>query len=180
MNNSVKERLTDKAYEIINLPKLEFEFGELEFLTKDTIDAAQAGYRYDEATKEANPKWPGEEYIIIGLDSSAGLDEDLLVVNTKEPALPVYLIDTEGEWNAPVKICEGLVQLNQIVNVLEKYASAFASSTLSNEAYDEAYEKIFDIVGSVEKCAYWETLLNNARPTEDEEESDNNKSIEAL
>ena len=77
MQDSVKNKLSKEAYELLKLPTLEFKYGTIEFLTEDSIDDGQDGFRYNSLTGEKIDGWTGGEYVIVGFDYSAGCGPDL-------------------------------------------------------------------------------------------------------
>ena len=168
MNNSVKDMLDEKAYELLKLPYIEFQYGSLEFFNKDTIDNAQAGFRYNSITGEKIDGWTGDEYVIIGYDSTVGCGPDPYIIKTDDSNLPVYwLISDGGDWSNPDLICDRLETFNKIINMLNEYAEYFFDMTLTSKLKKEILNKISKIEGKNNISDYWDTLLNNAIEEED-------------
>ncbi len=168
MKNSVKDMLDAKAYELLKLPTIEFRYGNIEFFDRETIDEAQAGFRYIGTDGEKSEDWPGDEYVIIGYDSSVGCGPDPYIVKTDDPNLPVYWLMTDSEdWSELDEVCDKLEDFNKIINMLTEYSDYLGNEELDEEIKKEILDKIGDIVGKDNVSYYWDRLLDNAMPFEE-------------
>ena len=101
--------MDEKAYKLLSLPSIEFEYGDIDFFNEKTIDKGQEGFRYNGLTGEKIDEWVGDEYIIIGYDCTAGCGPDPYIVKSDDPNLPVYWLMTDGgDWSNPELICDVL------------------------------------------------------------------------
>lgn len=168
MEHSVKDKLNEKAYELINLPYIEFGYGDIDFFDKSTIDSGQAGFRYNSLTNETINEWVGDDYVIIGYDSVAGCGPDPYIVKTSDPKLPVYWLMTDGgDWANPDFVCDNLETFNKIINMLKTYENYFSHCELNEKIKQEIINKICDIEGKKLISDYWDHLLDCAMPFED-------------
>lgn len=168
MEHSVKDKLNEKAYKLLDLPYIEFSYGDIDFFDEKTIDNGQAGFRYNSLTNEKINEWVGDDYIIIGYDSTAGCGPDPYIVKTSDPKLPVYWLMTDGgDWSNPDFVCDSLENFNKIINMLSEYSSYFSNSSLTEEVKQTILNKICDIEGKNSISDYWEQLLDVAMPFED-------------
>ena len=162
MNEIVHDKLNDEAYKLLDLPTLEFSYGNIEFFNKETIDNAQKGFRYNALTNEKIDAWVGDDYIVIGYDSVSGSGPDPYIINTADPKLPVYwLMSDGGDWSNPDLICDSLEKFNKIINLLATYKNYFTGS-LTQELKDEIISKICEIENSETVNENWDELLNIA------------------
>ena len=157
---SVKNMLNDNAYELLNLPTVEFEFGNLEFVTKDNIDIKQLGYRYYE-NGEVNNIWPSE-YIIIGFDSAAGFGTNLYLAKINEVNMPVYLLLADDNISDVIKISNSLQEFSDAIKSLDEYKESFKNTTLSLNEKIEAYSKVMMSIKDESLDEYWDNLLDVA------------------
>ena len=163
MQDSVKNKLSKEAYELLKLPTLEFNYGPIEFLTEDTIDDGQDGFRYNDLTGEKIDGWTGEEYVIVGFDYSAGCGPDPYIIKADEKDLPVYWLMTDGgDWSNPELISSSLENFNKIINYLSNYSDSFISNILLEREAKEIIEKIQEIEGSDSINDYWSALIYSA------------------
>ena len=164
MENSVKNKLNDEAYELLQLPHVEFKYGDIIFFDDKSIDSGQAGFRYNGLTGEPISDWTGDEYVVIGYDSTAGLGPDPYIVKTDDPNLPVYWLMTDGgDWSDPDLICDSLKKFNQIFNVLGNYSEYFVNEELTSELKEQILSEIHNIENQ-EISNYWSELLDRAIP----------------
>lgn len=162
-NNSVKGKLSKEVFHLINTSNIKFKYGEINFFDEKTIDEGQAGFRFNAITGEKIDEWVGDEYVIIGYDSTAGCGPDPYIIKTDENNLPVYwLMADGGDWSNPDLICDSLETFNKIIKVLEEYSSKFIDEELTDEIMDQILNKISEIEGKEKISDYWENLLNNA------------------
>ena len=171
MDNSVKDRLDEATYELLKLPTIDFPLGEIEFFDKDTIDEAQAGFRYNSETGEKIEEWPDDKFVIVGYDGTAGCGPDPYFVDTSNPKLPVYWFVTDGgDWANPDCICRSLEEFNKTIKVINDYSDTISNNELTEETKEEILKKIHDIQGD-EISYYWGEILNGAMEFDDEEEA---------
>ncbi|MBQ4583588.1 MAG: hypothetical protein IJA94_01675 [Bacilli bacterium] len=166
-NNSVKGKLSKEVFHLINTSNIKFKYGEISFLDEKNINEGQAGFRFNAITGEKIEDWIGDEYVIIGYDSTAGCGQDPYIIKTDEINLPVYWLMTDGgEWSNPDLICDSLENFNRIIKFLEEYSEYFIDEELTDEIKGEILNKISEIEGKEKISDYWENLLNNAMPFE--------------
>ena len=167
----VSNKLSYKAYELLKLPNIEFKFGNLYFFNKDNIDKMQEGFRFNGKTGEKIQDWPGEEYVIVGYDDTSGCGPDPFIVKVDDEKLPVYWLMTDGgDWSNPTFVCDSLEEFNKSINMLVDYVDYFRRSTLTEELKQEIIDKIGVIENKEIISWYWDYLLSNALPFEDDEE----------
>ncbi len=168
MNNSVKDKLDERMYNLINLPSIEFMYGSIEFYDEKTIDEGQGGFRYNGLTGEPSKYWVGDEYVIIGYDSTVGSGPDPYILKTDDPNLPVFWLMTDGgDWSNPDLICDKLENFNKIINMLNEYSDYLCDSQLNEELKEEIINKICNIECKDSISDYWKDLLDRAMPFED-------------
>ena len=166
----VSDKLDDKAYDLLKLPRILFMYGSLHFFDKDNLDKMQEGFRYNGLTGEKIQDWPGDAYVIVGYDETAGCGPDPIIVKTDDEKLPIYwLMSDGGDWANPIFVCDSLEIFNKIMHMLVDYAELFNNSSLTEELKQEIIDKIGLIEGKEVISEYWEVLLSNALPYEDEE-----------
>ena len=165
----VSDKLSDKAYDLLKLPNIQFKYGSLRFFNKDNINEMQDGFRFNGRTGERIQDWPGDNYVIIGYDETAGCGPEPYIVKTDEEKLPVYWLMTDGgDWSKPTFVCDSLEEFSKSINMLVDYASFFRSSTLTEELKQEIIDKIGVIEGKEVISEYWDYLLSNAIPYEED------------
>jgi len=162
-DKKASERLNDRAYELLDLPFIQFKYGELQFFRKHEIDVMQKGYRNNPQTNEIYDDWAGTEYILVGFDATAGLGADQFIVKTDEEKLPVYWLMTDGgDWSKPDFICDSLEKFSKIIKLLKQYEYYLENGSLTKNMKDEIYNKICEIMDTTNINYYWDSLLNNA------------------
>ena len=167
----VSDKLSDKAYELLKLPNIEFKYGSLLFFNKDNIDEMQAGFRYNGRTGEKIQDWTGDAYVIVGYDETAGCGPDPVIVKTDDEKLPVYWLMTDGgDWDNPTFVCDSLEEFSKSINMLNEYANFFRTSILTEELKQEIIDKIGVIENKEIISEYWDYLLSNALPSEVDQE----------
>jgi len=166
--NSVKDKLSESAFKLFDLHNIEFKYGEIKFFDKTTIDDGQAGFRFNAVTGEKIDEWPGDEYIIIGYDSTTGCGDDPYIVKADNENLPVYWLMTDGgDWSSPCLVCDSLKIFNKIINMLKGYSSYFVDENITEEIKKEIFNKIREIEEKEEISWYWDSLLSNAMPLDE-------------
>ena len=165
----VNDKLDDNAYDLLKLPNIAFLYGDLRFFNRDNIDKMQAGFRYNGLTGEKIQDWPGDDYVIIGYDETAGCGPDPIIVKTDEDKLPVYwLMSDGGDWSNPVFVCDSLDEFSKSITMLVDYANFFRESALTEELKQEIIDKIGVIEGKEVISEYWDYLLSNALSYEED------------
>ena len=168
MKKSVKDKLDKRMYDLINLPYIDFAYGSIDFFDEKTIDEGQNGFRYNGLTGEPIKDWVGDEYVIIGYDSTIGCGPDPYILKTDDPNLPVYWLLTDGgDWANPDLICDSLEHFNKIINMLSEYSDYFYNQELNEETKKEIINKIHSIECKDSISDHWDSLLNRAMPFED-------------
>lgn len=159
-NNSVKDMLDDKAYELMKMPKIEMKYGPIEFLSMDTIDKGQEGFRFAWKTGEKNDNWIGDEYVIIGYDYSAGFGPEPFMVNTIKKELPVYwLMPDGGDWDNPTFVSSSLEKFNKEIHMLKEYENDLVYNVIFDVTLEEIVNKIIEIEGNDELTDYWDSFF---------------------
>lgn len=162
------ELLSDRAYELLELPSVQFKYGKLDFFPKNEIDQLQFGYRNDPDTGQIFDDWIGREYVVIGLDSTiVPSAADQIIINTKDYMLPVYWLMTDGgSWNDPELICDSLEKFNKIIKLLKENEFLLIKN-LDQDIKNQLYDQICHIIGMEQVSEYWMGLLNSADYLED-------------
>lgn len=162
---SVKDKLSERAYKLLELPKIKFKYGSLVFATPDTIDKMQNGYRYNGLTGEKLEEWK-EEFVIIGHDTSAGLGPDPFIVDISDSKLPVYWLMTDGgDYDNPDLICEDLETFSKIIMMLSE-EDDYEYNILTEEDIENILNKIKKIENKETISPYWSELLYSASEEE--------------
>lgn len=100
-----------------HISNIECGYGEIELFYEDEIDQMQKGFRYDAITGELFEDWIGDEFVVIGCDTTSGAGPDALVINLNEEKLPVYSL-SEINWNSPTKISNSFEDFISILKIL--------------------------------------------------------------
>ncbi len=162
-NRKVSDMLSDEAYELLDLPMIQFPYGEIQFFNKDEIDKMQNGFRCNPDTGEIYEEWAGSEYVLIGFDATAGLGVDQYILKVDDSKLPVYWLMTDGgDWKHPDLICDSLEKFSNIIKLLSNYEDEIYDSKLTNTMKEDIYNKICEIMETRNISNYWIILLNNA------------------
>ena len=150
----VKDMLTEDTYN--KLKKLYIGELDITFFEKENIDASQYGFRYNDLLDEMINEWPGNEYVIIGYDSTAGCGPDTYIMKTDEKELPIYwLMTAGGDWKNPNKIANSF---NDFVKIIECINENLNSEKELNK------ELILSEIAknnSNENMEYWKNLLEH-------------------
>lgn len=102
----------------------------------------------------------GDEYVIIGYDSTSGCGDDSYILKTDGLNLPVYWLITD-------LICYKLENFNEIINMLSEYSDYFYDNKLNEKIKKEIIDKICTIEDKDSINEYWNHLLNSAMSFED-------------
>ena len=130
-NLKASAMLSDRAFELLDLPYIVFKYGDIDFFRKDEIDIMQDGYRNVESG-DINDDWIGAEYVVIGLDSATSADVDLFIVKADENNYPIYWMNNNGgEWRHPNLICNSLEHFNTIIRMLKDYQNYLDNGVLT-------------------------------------------------
>jgi len=105
-------KVPDKIFNI-DINDIEVGISEIHIYTKDEIEEAQAGYRYNGVSKEKNEEWIGEEYIVIGNDSCCG---DPIIAKIDEEEIKIYSMFND-DWSSLQLIAS---TFEQFINFLKK------------------------------------------------------------
>lgn len=157
IQKSVKDMLSEDTYN--KLKKL--YIGELDiiFFERENIDAGQIGFRYTGCFNEIGEiidGWLGNEYVIIGYDSTAGCGPDPYIMKTDEKELPIYWLMTDGgDWNNPDKIANSFNDFIKIIACINENLNS------ENEPNKELILSEIRKINSNENMEYWENLLEN-------------------
>lgn len=122
----------------------------LTFYKKDEIENAQIGFRYDNNKKEIK-RWKGNEYVVIGNDSTLG---DPIIAKIDEKDIPIYNM-FHNDWSSFEKVAESF---EQYLGILEMIGNT--------DLYRR--DKIIDLLDDIEEIVpkgsyyYWEDLINSA------------------
>ena len=163
MDIIVNNKLTNDTYEKLkNLENLFFEFGEITYFSKKDIDHGQKGFRCNFYDDTINDEWAGDEYVIIGYDTTRGIGPDPIIIKVDEESLPIYYLHTDGgDWKNPIKIADTFDNYIKIMNCISKFSKDLEYSTLNILDYYSLIEDISNI-NSKKNIDYWEELLNNS------------------
>ena len=151
---SVKDMLTEDTYN--KLKKM--YIGELDvvFFEKGNIDVGQYGFRYNDLRDEIINEWPGNEYVIIGYDSTAGCGPDPYIMKTDEKELPIYWLMTDGgDWKNPNKIANSFNGFIKIIECINENLNS------ENELNKELILSEIAKINSNENMEYWKNLLEH-------------------
>lgn len=154
ISKSVKNMLTEEIYN--KLKKL--HIGELDiiFFERENIDAGQHGFRYDNLHDKIIDEWPGNEYVIIGYDSTAGCGPDPYIMKTDEKELPIYWLNTDGgNWKNPNKIANSFNDFIKIIACINE------NLNLENELNKELILNEIAKINSNKNMEYWNMLLTH-------------------
>lgn len=157
ISKSVKDMLTEDTYN--KLKKL--YIGELDiiFFKRENIDAGQIGFRYTGFFNEIGEiidEWPGNEYVIIGYDSTAGCGPDPYIMKTDEKELPIYWLMTDGgDWKNPDKIANSFNDFIKIIDCINKNLNS------KNQLNKELILNEISKINLNENMEYWKSLLEN-------------------
>lgn len=163
MDLIVNNKLTDDIYEKLKeLDNLYFYLGDITYFSKSNIDEAQKGFRYVPFDNTIIDEWVGNEYVIIGYDTTGGCGPDPIIMKVDEKNLPIYYLMTDGgDWKNPTKIANNFDDYIKIINCISEFSDFLENSTLSEENYNLLIAKISRI-NSNENIDYWKNLLHSA------------------
>lgn len=156
----VSDKIPNEIYKKMKkLKDMSFKYGEIEFFSKETIDEAQAGFRFIPPTNEIINDWAGDEYVIIGYDSTAGCGPDPLIMKTDDEKYPIYWLMTDGgDWNNPEKIANSLDDYIVIMSIIKGYEKELEDSTLTETQYNNIINEIGKITNN-RYMSFWGLLL---------------------
>jgi len=162
MDLIVNNKLSNEVYDKLNnLEELYFQYGDIIFFSKTNIDDAQKGFRYVPSDNSIIDEWAGNEYVIVGYDSTAGFGPEPIIMKVDEQNLPMYHLMTDGgDWKNPDKIANSFDDYIKIMNCISEFSEYFEYSTLSEENYNLLINKISQI-NSNENMDYWKILLQS-------------------
>lgn len=132
----------------IDINDVEVGLSEIHIHSKDEIENAQAGYRYNGLTGEVIEEWIGDEYIVIGNDSCCG---DPIIAKIDEEKLPIYSM-FHDDWSS----------LQIIANNLEQYINILKKLDETDLEDKEECKKIVEIIKKEvpnTSVDYWEGLI---------------------
>ena len=163
MNLTVNDKISNEIYEKLKkIENLFFEFGEITYFSKNDIDNGQKGFRYNAHDNTIIKEWAGDEYVIIGYDTTRGFGPDPIIMKVDEKDLPIYYLMTDsGDWKNPTKIADSFDDYIEIMDYISEFYDYLSDSTLSEENYDLLIDKILKI-NSNKNIDYWENLLYSA------------------
>ncbi len=124
--------------------------GEIYLYDKNEIADAQIGYRlYPDGRKIED--WLGDEYFVIGNDSTCG---DPIFINVTEKNYPVYYM-FHDDWDSAMKVADSLEQYEQILQALK------GVDYTDSDSYMQAGKAIENINSKAYKL-YWEDIITIA------------------
>ena len=142
--------LSEDIYNKIENIRIEWD-SEIIFFDKENIDSGQSGFRYAGFSDEIIEEWPGNEYVIIGYDPTAGCGPDPYIIKTDEKELPIYWLMTDaGDWKNPDKIANSLDDFINIIECINKNLNQISKELI--------LEKITRI-NLNKNMEYWKYLL---------------------
>lgn len=156
----VSNMLSDEVYDAINdLEMISLNLGEIEFFSRNEIDEAQKGFRFNPNTNEIINDWIGNNYIIIGYDCTAGFGPEPLIIKIDNPDYPIYWLMTEGgDWKKPIKVADSLTIFTTAYKKLLDYKTLLESNSLTAEECNSLILEIEKIVNS-SNISWWKNLV---------------------
>ena len=151
--------------------------GELDiiFFEKENIDAGQHGFRYDDLHDEVINEWIGNEYVIIGYDSTAGCGPEPYIMKTDEKELPIYWLMTDGSnWKNPNKIANSFNDFTKIIECINKNLDS------NNNPNKELILKEIAKINLNNNMKYWEMLLTHLPTHPDFQHNSSNPKFELV
>ena len=156
----VSNMLSDEVYDAINdLEMISLNLGEIEFFSRNEIDEAQKGFRFNPNTNEIINDWIGNNYIIIGYDCTAGFGPEPLIIKIDNPDYPIYWLMTDGgDWEKPIKVADSLTIFTTAYKKLLDYKTLLESNSLTAEECNSLILEIEKIVNS-SNISWWKNLV---------------------
>ncbi len=144
---------------MVNLPKKIFErdiesvrcgTSDIYFFKESEIENSQRGYRVNGLTGEPINDWIGDNYYVIGEDSSMG---DPIITDISKEELPIYFM-MHDDWSSLEMIAYNIEQFIEILHMIDE-------TTITDEVEkDNLIAKIKEIVPE-EGFFYWETVIQS-------------------
>lgn len=130
---------------------LEMGLSDIHLCSKDEIEDAQAGYRYNGLTGEVIEDWFGDEYIVIGDDSCCG---DPIIAKVDEEEIPMYYM-FHDDWDSLQKISNSFDEFLDVLKMID-------SIDLRDK---ESCKKLLEDIrkkAKLESYDYWDSLITTS------------------
>ena len=103
---------------------IEFGACDITLYSKRDFEESQLGFRTDYITKEPILEWIGDNYWLIGDDSTCG---DPFIIDTNNKNFPVYTI-FHDDWNIKIKVADSFDSFVDILKLIKSYDLKDSSS----------------------------------------------------
>ena len=146
-NESVKEKLKDILQRPIEANNM---IGVMSTCSLDDFDDYQEGFRFNPVSNEPIKDWIGDNYYVIGIDSTMG---DPFIIDVEKEGYPVYAM-YHDDWSSLRQISKDYDTFYKILSLLKEIHLNMRST---KEDAIKAVEQIKEIEDNY--IDYWETLL---------------------
>ena len=146
---SAMQNIPDSLFDI-DVNDVEIGVGEIHLFSEDEINEAQTGYRFD-ANGNAISDWIGDNFVVIGHDSSCG---DPIIADTSDDNFPIYTM-FHDDWSSKQIIASSFKDFLNILKLIQ-------SSKLNDEASKNALLANISTIAPKENQSYWESMLQAA------------------
>ena len=143
------ERIPKRVFEE-RVDNVQIIGGTIYICTEKDFNDEQAGYRYNGISGEIIEDWIGDNYYVIGCDSTLG---DPIIIDINDEKLPVYSM-YHDDWESLTQIASDYETFIKILKKINEYK-------LNLSTTQEQATKVIEEIKKIEDkfITYWENLL---------------------
>ena len=138
------------------------KYGSISLLKLENFLDTQSDVRMNPETGELKDTWPGNNFYVVGYDSSRKTGKAYLLIDVNNKNNPVYLYNPEdSEIAKPLLICDKFVAFVDCLKTMKEYRGT--SLEMSFEQKTSVKNRILEITEKSELDEYWKNFIGEIK-----------------